>query len=298
MSFKGQLLRAGIHTDGKNIAIPEGILTARNIVSPVGNVYYVNGLMSSSGSGSSWSNAYKTIAEAIAIVNARIDWGASPWATSDIINIAAGSYDENLTSMPYGAIMIGREFDMKDAQIGVKIAPTAGSPVDVGSCINTAFYNIGFHSTTTYAAFDAEILNNVLFDGCYLSGPVETQTAAAGIVSLDSTMLRVLDSQFSCLDKGIDINYADGGDKFAHALIKGTIFDQIDTAGIEISSNLVGPSSKVIDCYFFGGGATMGYAILDGSTLIDVAKCFAESSSGFSGVRSVNGSYNNGALVT
>jgi len=111
-------------------------------------------------------------------------------------------------------------------------------------------------------------------------------------------MLRCIDSQFSCLDKGIDVNYSDGGDKFAHALIKGCIFDQIDTAGIEISASLVGPSSKVIDCYFFGGGVVMVNAISDAIACIDVAKCFAESTNGYDGCRSVNGSYNNGALVT
>lgn len=298
MSWRGQMLKSGISSDGSNIDVFRGTVTARNVFNPFGNVYYVNKGMATSGAGTSWTTAYKTIAEAITVTNARIDWAASPWAKSDVIIIAPGSYDENLTAVPYGCIMIGAEFDMKDGQIGVKIAPSSGSPIDVASAVNISFYNIGFHSTGANPVFDAEILNNVLFHGCYFTGPVETSTAAAGIVSKDSVKLHVIDSIISCCDKGIDINYADANDSFSHALIKGTIFDQIDTAGIEISTNLVGPSSRVIDCYFFGGGVTMGYAINDLSGILDVAKCFAESTNGFSNCRSVNGSYNNGSLVT
>lgn len=240
-----------------------------------------------------------TFAEAFTRMRGRVDWSATPWANHDVLWVYPGVYAENITALPHGCAIVGvGGFDLKDGQMAARIVPAAGSPVNVGGFVNAEIYNIAFESVTTSPVFDSEILNNVLFDNCYFTGPVETSTAAAGIVALDSVMLRVVNCQFSCLDKGIDINYADGGDSFSHAKILNSFFDQIDTAGIEISSNLVGPSSLVRGCSFHGGGVTMGYAINDGSAILDVAWCDAESTSGFSGCRSVNASYNNGALVT
>jgi len=302
MSREGDLIQMGIIPDlDGSIRINDRIY-ARNLLTPKGDVYYVDKLVTSSGTGKSWSRAYKTIAEAITVVNAAIDWSASPWATGAIILIAPGVYAENLTSLPYGAIMIGAGHDMRDGQIGTKIKPASGSPVNVGACINTRFINIGFESADTSAAFDADILNNCMFQDCYFTGPAETSTMAACIVTKDAVMNKIITCQFSCADKGIDVNYADGGDSFSHNLIKDCVFDQIDTAGIEISTNLVGPSSKVIGCSFFGGGVTMTDAIKDNVSIIDVAWCAGESTNGFGGsgttCRSVNASYNNGALVT
>ena len=212
--------------------------------------------------------------------------------------IGPGSYAENLTSVPHGATMIGAGHDVRDAQLGTKIKPASSSPINVGAAVNIAFVNLGFEAADTSACFDAEILNNCKFQNCWFSGPAETYTTAAGIVTLDAVMNRIMDCIFSCLDKGIDVNYADGGDSFSHNKIMNSFFDQIDTAGIEISTNLVGPSSIVKGCSFHGAGTTMGTAIDDNSAILDVSWCDAESTSGFSGCRSVNVSYNNGSIVT
>jgi len=298
MSFKGQLLKAGIESDGKNITIFDGTLTAGNVWVPFGNVYYVSKDGSDDNNGLTWAEAFLTVAKAITTMNARISWSASPWAENDICYIGPGTYAEALTSLPYGCALIGAGHDYRDAQFGTKIKPASGSPVNVGAAINSLFQNIGFESADTSAAFDADILNNCGFDGCYFTGPAETSTMAAGIVTKDAVMNRILNSQFSCADKGIDVNYADGGDSFSHNQIYHCQFDQIDTAGIEISTNLVGPSSKVKHCDFHGGGVTMATAIDDNSGLLDVSWCTAEATSGYSGCRSVNASYLNGALQT
>jgi hypothetical protein len=298
MSVFGDLIKAGISSDGANIDIFSGTLQARNVWVPKGNVYYVDKDRSASGSGLSWSTAFKTIAEAITVMNARITWSNSPWAEGDICFIAPGTYAENLTSLPYGCMLVGAGHDMRDAQFGTKIKPASGSPVDVGAAINSKFLQIGFESADTSAAFDADILNNCMFQDCYFTGPAETSTMAACIVTKDAVMNKIFNCIFSCADKGIDVNYADGGDSFSHNKIIDCMFDQIDTAGIEISTNLVGPSSLVKGCSFHGAGVTMAIAIDDNSAILDVDWCTAESTSGFSGCRSVNGSYNNGALVT
>jgi len=298
MSLKGKLNQFGIEIGASGDLSITGKLVARNFRPPVGNVYYVDKRVTTSGSGKSWASAKKTIAEAITLANARIDWSASPWAKNDIIVIGPGTYAENLTSLPYGCMMIGAGHDRRDAQFGTKIKPASGAPVDVGTAINTKFVDIGFESPGTYACFDADILNNCMFENCYFTGPAETSTIAACIVTKDAIMNQIIGCQFSCADKGIDVNYADGGDSFSHNLIMDCIFDQIDSAAIEISTNLVGPSSKVIRSYFFGAGVTMSYAIHDSSAILDVAHCCAESTNGYDGCRSVNNSFNNGSVVT
>jgi len=82
MSFKGMLLKAGITTDGKNVIIEEGTLTANNIMSPPGTTYYVDASVTASGSGQSWDEAYKTVLEAIT--------AAGDYAT---IYVNKGTYD-------------------------------------------------------------------------------------------------------------------------------------------------------------------------------------------------------------
>ena len=247
MSDFGRMLNVGIDPLGKAGAIEffEKNVIARNLWTPVGNVYYVDKRVTASGNGRSWDTAFKTIAEAITVMNARIDWAVSPWALNDICFIGPGSYAENLTSLPYGCTLVGAGHDRRDGQLGTKIAPTTEDAIDVGAAINSAFINLGFIAPASKDCFDAAIMNNCLFDNCYFSGPAETATAN-GIVSSDAVMNQIIGCQFSCLDKGIDINYADGGDSFSHNLIKDSNFDQIDSAGIEISTNLVGPSSKVV----------------------------------------------------
>ena len=265
-----------------------------------GEIYYVNMLGGSDDyDGLSPETPFATYAKAVT-ATAVGSWSTSPWADHNIIIVYPGVYAENITSMPHGNITIGLfgDFDLKDNQLGASIKPSSGSAVDAASIVNAAFFNMNFEGLTTYAAFDAEIINNVLFQNCRFTGPVETSTAAAGIVTKDSVRMRCIESEFVCLDKGIDVNYADAGDSFSHALIKDCNFSQIDTAGIEISTNLVGPSSLVTRCNFHGGGVTMATAIDDNSAILDVTWCAAESTNGFDGCRSVNASYNNGALVT
>lgn len=290
------LLTFGVNVLGEEVIIDKPLI-ARNIWTPHSNVYYVDKRVSSSGNGRSWNFAFKTIAEAISVMNARIDWSETPWAVGDICFIGPGSYDENLTSMPYGATLIGAGHDMRDGQQGTKIAPTTGDCIDVGAMINTRLINIGLIAPASKDCIDADIMNNNMLENCYFSGPAETQTAR-GIVTKDAVMNKIIGCQFSCLDKGIDVNYADANDSFSHNLIDNSIFDQIDSAGIEISTNLVGPSSKVRHCDFYGGGATMIYAIDDNSAILDVAWCVAEATNGFDGVRSVNASYLNGSIQT
>ena len=69
MSWHGDMLKAGIASNGRDIDIFDGDITARNLVSPPGNIYHVdyrNGL--DIRNGRSWKNAFKTYSAAVAAV--------------------------------------------------------------------------------------------------------------------------------------------------------------------------------------------------------------------------------------
>lgn len=266
------------------------------------NYYFVDGKNgNNSYSGLTSDQAFLTIAQAVSVINAKINWSHTRWATCDVIVIAPGVYAENLTSLPYGGILYGLGWDTRDAQFGVKIKPASGVPVDIDSAINSAFLNIGFETAETGASarvFDATTINNCLFNNCWFSGPAESYTAV-GIYASDCTRTKWINCEFTCGDVGMDIVYVDGGDGFNHCLIKDSRFHQIDTAGIRVSANLVGPSTLITRCDFHGAGTTMGIAVDDNAGgILDVSWCSAESTSGYTNCRSVNASYNNGTLIT
>lgn len=264
------------------------------------NYYFVDGTNGSDGNdGLSADHACATIARAITVANARIDWTLSRWANNDVIVVAPGTYAENLTSLPYGCTVLGLGLDLRDAQNGVKIKPATGAAVDVGACINTTFINIHFETAETDAgdpAFDADIANNNQFINCRFSGPAETATAV-GFVTKDAVGNKWIDCEFDCLDKGLDVNYADANDSFSHNLLRDCRFTQIDTAGIEISTNLVGPSSIVERCVFVGAGQTMAIGIDDNVGLLDIIDCYITATDPIQGCRSAEGCYGNGALL-
>lgn len=277
-----------------------GKLLAQRVNYSKSKVYYVdvhNG-SDTGNDGESPETAFASIGQATTIMNARIDWAESPWARQDTMVVFPGTYAENLTALPYGCQIIGLGHDIRDAQFGVKIKPASGDPVDVNALINTSIYNVCFESPGTVAAFDAAILNNCHFQKCMFTGPAETATITAAFVTNDCVKTTFERCWFCNADKGFDANYVDGGDSISYLEMLWCYFTGIDTAGIEISSNLVGPHSMVNRCFFMGGGQTMATGILDNSAILDVNGCYFKCTDAVNGVRSVNGSYMANALVT
>lgn len=261
------------------------------------NYYFVDGTNGGAArDGKSPDTALDTWAEAIALMNAEIDWGISRWATNPVLLIAPGSYDENITSLPYGATIMGLGYDLRDAQNGVKLCPSSGDPIDVNSAINLTMINIGIEAKDAVAAFDADICNNVKFFGMRFAGSA-AENVATGFVSKDSVATEWHNCEFVNLDKGIDINYADGGDSFTEALINYCLFRRIDTAGIEISTNLVGGGATVKDTTIMGGGVTLAKGIDDNSGILDLINCYITATDPVEGCRSANGCYGNGSLL-
>jgi hypothetical protein len=264
------------------------------------NYYYVDVANGAAGNtGKTPGSALNTIAAAVTLMNAEISWSATPWAKRAVLVIAPGTYAENLTALPYGCTVFGLGHDLRDAQNGVKIKPATGAPVDVNSCINTAFYNTHFETAETDAgdrAFDAAICNNNLFYNCRFSGPAETATAV-GFYTNDATGNKWIDCEFDCCDVGFDCAYVDAGDGFNHNLIRNCRFTQCDTAGLRMSTNLVGPSSIVERCTLVGAGQTMAIGVDDNAGILDLVACHITATDPVQGCRSANGCYGNGVLL-
>lgn len=263
MRWRGVLRKAGIVSDGRNVTF-SGEIRGSQVpgVAPPGGRVFVDKSVSATGTGLTWSSAYKTIAEAITAMNAAIDWSGSPWADATEIHVAPGSYAENLTSLPHGCSLIGHgDCWDADGERGVRIKPASGSPVDVSAFVNGAIINVGFESADTSRVFDAAILNNVQMYHCRFAGAPETTTATAGVYTNDSVMLTVRDCRFEYLDCGLDFVYADGGDSFTRGLIEGNYITYCSEAGIRVSANLVAPASNIIGNIISGGGTTLAIGV-------------------------------------
>jgi hypothetical protein len=264
------------------------------------NYYFVDKTNGMAGNdGLTPATALNTIAAAVTKMNARISWSASPWSKHDVLIIGPGTYAENLTALPYGCTVYGQGLDLRDAQNGVKIKPATGAAVDVNAVINTAFYNIHFETAETDAgdrAFDAAICNNCQFINCRFSGPAETATAV-GFYTNDATGNKWIWCEFDCCDVGFDMAYVDANDGFNHNWLYECRFTQCDTAGLRMSTNLVGPSSIVERCIFMGAGQTMAIGIDDNSGILDIVRCDITATDPIQGCRSANGCYGNGSLL-
>lgn len=97
--------------------IPNGYNTAPNTqyfqaiaagVGSVGTTYYVDcNSGNDANDGSSWENAFKTLAPAIAASHARIAADSTGWASRNRIFIKGDSFEENLTAFPQKTDIIG-----------------------------------------------------------------------------------------------------------------------------------------------------------------------------------------------
>jgi hypothetical protein len=128
MSWVGDLLRAGIESDGRNVAIPSGTISARNLVTNHGSVWYVNSAVTRSGNGKNWGRAFKTITEAVGVASA-----------GDTI-VCKGSFNEAVECSKAGISFVGGGTGPSQA---VWTAPTVADSfclkLSAEACIVTGF---------------------------------------------------------------------------------------------------------------------------------------------------------------
>jgi len=263
-------------------------------------VYFVDGLNGSdSYDGTAASKPFATIGKARTVMNARIDWAATPWANGDFMIIAPGEYAENLTSLPYGCTMIGVGHDVRDGQNGVKIKPETGHPFTGSSVINSAFYNICFESPGADEAFDANVVNNCHFENCMFTGAAETTTCTEAFEVSDCVKTTFKSCWFCNAAYGMRFEYADAGDSISYVLIDDCVITGVGTCGIYTSANLVGPHSLITRTHIGGGGQTLTHGVSDTSHIFEMDwSCIEASTAVGSALRGVNGSYGNGTLLT
>lgn len=264
-----------------------------------GQAYFVNKDGGSDGNdGLSADLPQATIESAVTDMNGRIDWTASPWGNHDILYIYPGTYAENLTSLPYGCFVIGLGTDIRDAQIGVKVKPSSGDALDCASWVNGHMEYVGWESVDTAAAFDAAILNNVYMYKCFFTGAAEATTAVYGLWTSDSTKL-TLDTCWACnADNGFYFTYTDANDGINYLDMVNCKITGCSATGIYTHTNLVGPHSTVRFCHISGSGQTLAIGIDDNAGVLDESFNCIEATTAVDGVRSSNGSYGNGVLLT
>jgi hypothetical protein len=181
---------------GKNRAtIPlSDFLTTNEYFGPKGGVYYVDGNVAATGSGSP-DHPYATLAEAITASDTAIALSANRWwARRNRIYACGDTLSEDLVKFPTKCDVIGCGSYNSNTMLGL-----SGMHVPVGEAFGTRFYNIMFvahaHAApiVTLTGGDASP-NGVQFHGCMFDGTAGTMTSA--ILSTAHPFLVVDDCDF------------------------------------------------------------------------------------------------------
>ena len=311
--FTGQLFHFGGVPVGSGLPLQVGKASDGSKVKYVW-VDGTNGIASGSGIGKTPERAYSTIAAAIADVNGQIDWSQTRWAPLSVIIIAPGTYAENLTSMPYGATMIGLGDSLDiNGQRGVTIKPASGYPVDITSMINTHVHNICFESPGASGCFEVENLNRCIFTHCVFTGVpgaspttvyglrVKDETASDG--NGDMTGTRISDCIFQVVQNGLHITTDNGSSKQASGnIIEHCYFRGCTATGIYFHPNCVPSYTQINHCVVGDGSTTLALGLDDNTGQVNVSwttfsatACDPASGDGDS---KYNGCYLNGTLMT
>jgi len=294
-TFGDQVYQFGGQPVGSGVGIP--------MIMPTSQYYYVdkkNGL--SGNSGMSANSPLDTIAAAITLMNARIDWSTSPWAQNDTLIIAPGKYDETLTSLPYGCnvIGLGDAYDL-NGERGVTIYSSTGSAFDGTSVINTRLQNLAFEGTGANPVFQVDNFNRNVMVGCVFSGNTGDTTTNAFEVVKDMTGNRITNCKFHRAAYGMYINTDNANSKQApDNIIEHCYVTGCTTAGIHFNANDV-PSFTVINhCVIGDGSTTLALGLDDDTDQVGVFNtCFeATANDPASGAGKYNNCYLNGALIT
>jgi hypothetical protein len=272
------------------------------------NIYwYVDGKSGSdSNDGKTPQTPLDTIAAAITLANAAIDWAGTPWGPRHTIIIAPGKYAENLTSLPYGCNMIGLgdAFDL-NGERGVVIKPASGSPVDCTSVINMRIENICFESPDTSDVFEADNFNRNVIVNCVftgLPGGTPTSTTALNIVK-DMTGNRITNCVFQVTVDGIYIDTDNANSKQASGnIIEYCYIRGCTSQGIYFEANTVPSYTQINHCVIGDGGTTLAMGLDDDTGLVNVSwttftATACDPASGDSDSK-YNGCYLNGGLIT
>jgi hypothetical protein len=227
---------------------------------------------SDSNDGTTFESPFATIAAAITKANAAINW--STWGPRINIYIAPDKYAENLTSLPYGANLIGLgdAWDV-DGERGVTIQPASGSPVDCTAIINSRIQNICFKSPDTSAVFQADTLNrNVILDCFFAGAPGVSPTTTRGIETVtDMTGNKISNCHFIDIRNGMYLV----SDNTSSKQVTGNLIENCnitggDQTGIYFHANCDPTNTIINNCNIGGGGSTLALGLDDNTGLVHV----------------------------
>lgn len=202
----------------------------------VENWYYVDVLNGSdSNNGSSWSQAFATIAQAITTSNATINWSyAIGNRKYNAILVAPGVYPENLTSSPYYCHLVG--MGIRGTDTATEIHPTTGSCL-ADTLLGCHIANIRFEVNTAVPCLDIGICNSTTIEYSTF-----TNGAAVGATAIDTENSTHLTVRYCSVESGQGTGMAygfyhrGGANKFVH---NARIHDNVihcTTAGIFIQN--------------------------------------------------------------
>lgn len=197
MSFEGDMLRAGIVPDLDGGIRVDGNFYARNMLSPVSDVWFVDAGISTSGNGKSWARAFQTITEGVAAAAAR-----------DTILVAPGDYDEGAT------VAITTQ--------GIKIIGCGDEHRNVSMLYSTS----GTYDLMTINAHEVEIIG--------LAFSVVPNTKSAIVVSGSSASYKVRIAH--CRFDGWSGEYGVYLNESPDALIEDCLFRSFNTAAVYANS--------------------------------------------------------------
>lgn len=273
------------------------------LIFPTSRYYFADKLNGKPGnSGRSAKEPLDTIAAAITLMNATIDWATSPWSDNHVLVVAPGKYDETLTGLPYGCTVIGTgdAFDL-NGERGVTIYSSTGSAVDVTSCINMGLYNLAFEGTGANPVFKADNFNRNIVRNCLFAGNTGDTTTNCFEVVKDMTGNRFTNCVFHRAAYGMYIDTDNANSKQASGnIIEDCYVTGCTDVGIYFEANTV-PSFTVINrCNIGDGSTTLALGLDDDTDDVGVfnTNFIATANDPASGAGKYNNCYLNGVLIT
>jgi len=210
-----------------------------------GKVFYV-AKKGNNTDGSSWENAFNTIAAAITASNATIDWAGNE--EDNYILIAPGTYDESLTTPPYYCHLVGLGVrTLASSGMKVKIFPTTGVCMS-GTALGLHLYNLCFKVNGAVDALDFGICNDVLVENCLIEPGDSDNVNAFSTENSDGLNFIGNKIKSGLASGGFDygLYFAGGSDKYLHnAVIANNIIAGLAATGtgIYVASNCTATGS-------------------------------------------------------
>lgn len=258
--FGGQMGVAGSETE-------EGLRMASRSL-----VYYVdktNPLASDASDGTDPRHPLATIAQAITLSNATIDWADDYGGTKPYnwIFIGPGVYAEALTSLPHYCHVVGEGVLGTDGS--TEIHPAAGAAI-AGTQINGRWSNIWFECETAVPVVDFNICNNVILENCAIVRGI-AGLATVGVQTTNASHMQIISCIFTSgvAALPIGIQHLGGANIFAHACRHIGNFISAGTTGIDIAANCTASGALIMQNVISGRPVT---GILDangGTTCVD-----------------------------